>query len=521
MLSYMKSSQKQKLLLKNKADGLYSMLKEMYFERSKLTSLSLVATAAKIHVIGVCGVAMAQIAVELSSMGFVVSGSDKEFYDPMGSLLKASNIDCKKGYQAENIPADCSLVVIGNSVTRDNTEVQATESRELPYTIFPQLLFDLSIAARKSIVVSGTHGKTTTSAMLAYVLEQLDQSPSYFFGGKGIQIPNGLKTSVGKISVVEGDEYDSAFFAKYAKFQFYKPDILIINAVEFDHADIYQNLEQILEQFQQMIDDMPAAGCIIGCFDDHGVRQLFSKIERKDLRLVAFGENVDASHKAPAVQIASLNTEFIKINGVTAVAFTDLNGKKQQLKLSIPGKFNLKNAVASFLAMQAAGLEQGPEWQQAFESFLGVARRQQVWLEEPIKLIEDFAHHPTAVTQTIEALREWNPNRRIIAVFEPRSVTSRRKIFENDYAKALSVADLIILKSVEARVLDKPEDIMQVSAVCAMIEQQYGKKAVSFLEVNEIEQAIRDLVKPGDLIVVMSNGSFGGLISNLQKSLAS
>ncbi len=479
----------------------------MYFERSNLTSLDSIKPASKIHVIGVCGVAMAQIAVELSARGFAVSGSDKEFYDPMGSLLKSSKIECKKGYLAENIPSDCSLVVIGNSVTRDNPEVLAVETRNLAYTIFPQLLFDLSISGRKSIVVSGTHGKTTTSAMLAYVLEQLELEPSYFFGGKGIQIPSGLKITGGNVSVVEGDEYDSAFFAKYAKFQFYKPNVLIVNAVEFDHADIYQNLEQIIQQFLQMIEAMPESSCVVGCFDDAGVRDLFGRIKRKDLRLIPFGEN------------AEIKIEFVKSGDAgLSVVFTDLESRRQTLRLSIPGKFNLKNAVAAFLAMQAAGYQYAPEWQNAFESFLGVARRQQVWLESPIKLIEDFAHHPTAVTQTLEALKEWNPDRRVVAIFEPRSVTSRRKVFEYDYARALSLADLVILKNVEARLLDKPEDIMQVENVCQMIEQQYGKKAVAFGEVSEIEQNIKALIKEGDLVVVMSNGSFGGLISLLKKN---
>ena len=483
----------------------------MYFDKAQLVSIDQIKAGSKIHVIGVCGVAMAQVAIELSRLGFKVSGSDKEFYEPMASLLKSSSIKCKISYSADNIEPDTALVIIGNSVVKDNPEVQEVQKKAISYAIFPQLLHDLIIKGHRSLVVAGTHGKTTTSAMLVYVLGRLGLDPSYFFGGKAPQIEAGLKSGLGKFSVVEGDEYDSAFFAKLAKFHFYNPNTLIVNAVEFDHADIYQNLEQILQEFLTLIEKMPSGASIVGCFDDSGVRELFSRIDRTDLNLVSFGE-----HASAKISIRFLKDERRKIK----VVFKNLQSCDVSLGLSIPGRFNLKNAVACYLALDCEGAASPGNLPELFSDFKGVARRQQVLLEKPIQLIEDFAHHPTAVSETLLALKEWNPNTRIIAIFEPRSVTSRKKMFESDYIVALSVADIVILKEVEARPLDNPDDLIQVANICSGLIAK-SKQALCFKDNAEILKNVLDLVEPGDLVVVMSNGSFGGLISNLELELRS
>jgi UDP-N-acetylmuramate: L-alanyl-gamma-D-glutamyl-meso-diaminopimelate ligase len=481
----------------------------MYFNKAQLTSLDQIQSGAKIHVIGVCGVAMAQIAVELSHLGFKVSGSDKEFYEPMASVLTSSSIECRKTYSAANICDDLALVVIGNSVVKDNPEVQEAERLALPYAIFPQLLYDLIIKNRRSLVVSGTHGKTTTSAMLSYALIQLGLEPSYFFGGKAIQIESGLKLGQGRFSVVEGDEYDSAFFAKLAKFHFYKPNTLIVNSVEFDHADIYRDIEQIFQEFLGLIQDMPPNSNIVGSFDDKGVRDIFKRIHRQDLNLISYGEDPNSK----------IRIEFSKDQGRnTTVVFKDLSDREVSLNLSIPGRFNLKNAIACYLALECEGIYQIEKLPEIFKSFRGVARRQQVWLEEPVKLIEDFAHHPTAVAETLKALKEWNPNKRIIAVFEPRSVTSRKKIFESDYIDALAHADIVILKEVEARPLDNLEDLIQVHRICkGLIER--GGQAFYFKDNQMILDCVLAQAIPENVVVVMSNGSFGGLITQLESAL--
>ena len=483
----------------------------MSFAVDCLTSINSIPVKSRVHVIGICGVAMAQIALQLSKLGFEVSGSDKEYFEPMSSLLKSSSITCHLGYDKKNISSDISLVVIGNSVTASNPEVLETSEKALAYTIFPKLLSELVIAQRHSIVVSGTHGKTTTSGMLAFVLEQMSLAPSYFVGGKAEQLSSGLKVGSGLISVVEGDEYDSSFFAKFAKFHFYQPNTLIITSIEFDHADIYANLEAIKNEFARLVNTMPQAGVVIACIDDAGVRDFISSLPSANFKLITYGESPSAD-----VVIKFI----VSKSGALAANFISHSGQECEITLGIPGRYNLKNAVAGLLALESAKVSLSSELFAKFSEFKGVNRRQQLWLNTPITLIEDFAHHPTAVRETLRGIKEWLPGRRLIAIFEPRSSTSRKKIFESEYVSAFKEADLVVMKEVEARVLDNSDDLFDVETVCQAINQQ-GVAAKSFKEVDQIENWLLEHSKDNDIVVVMSNGAFGGLIRRLSLSLAS
>lgn len=483
----------------------------MSFSVDCLTALSDLKSQARIHVIGVCGVAMAQIAVELSRQGFIVSGSDKEFFEPMSSLLKESSVSCSQGYKAENLSDEIDLVVIGNSVTSNNPEVLAAKDLMLPFTIFPKLLAELVISGRHSIVVSGTHGKTTGSGMLAFVMEDSGLSPSYFVGGKAAQLSSGLKVGNGLISVVEGDEYDSAFFAKFPKFHFYKPDTLIITSIEFDHADIYPDLDAIKNEFFKLVDSMPQGSTIIACLDDDGVRDFLARLVAPKPRIVTYGEHPDSS---VVITFAKRQSSALSAN------FRSPAGYNCEIVLGIPGRYNLKNAVAALLALESAAVPINSELLAKFSAFKGVNRRQQVWLQSPLTLIEDFAHHPTAVRETLRGIKEWLPERRLIAIFEPRSNTSRKKIFQNDYVAAFQQADIVLMKEVEQRSLDSSEDLFDVDIVCQEIAAS-AVSASSFAEVCQIEDWVKANAKQDDIIVVMSNGAFGGLIKNLAANFKS
>lgn len=478
-----------------------------YFSVEALTPLSKLRAGARIHVIGVCGVAMAQMAIQLAKSGFSVSGSDKEFFEPMSSRLQASSVRCVQGYSADHLDGTVELVVIGNSVVATNPEVLETEKLKLAFSIFPKLLHELAIEGRHSIVVAGTHGKTTTTAICAYLLSEAGFQPSFFIGGRVRQLPGSLQVGTGNVSVVEGDEYDSAFFAKFAKFHFYAPNVLIVTAIEFDHADIYSNLDAIKSEFSKLAAAMPPDSTVIACTDDEGVRSML-EVFRRGARVIGYGIREDAEARI------TFSTEFGKIEALLSMP----GGRSHSIKLAIPGRYNLFNAAAAILALEVSGYAITESLLQLLRDFKGVDRRQQVWLETPQVLVEDFAHHPTAVKETMAAMREWYQGRRLIAIFEPRSNTSRRKIFQSAYVDSFSAADIVVLKNVTSRALDDASDLFDVKVVVDKLVES-GKKAFCFDSVDEIKDFVCGEVQEGDVVVVMSNGSFDGLIVKLKEGL--
>jgi UDP-N-acetylmuramate: L-alanyl-gamma-D-glutamyl-meso-diaminopimelate ligase len=489
-----------------------------WFSRERMTALSALASGSgSIHVIGVSGVAMAQMAVALSSRGFSVTGSDKEFYEPMGSFLRRSSVALKHGYAAENVPERCDLVLIGNAVSYGHPEVEVVERLGLPYTIFPKLLFDMCIEGRHSIVVSGTHGKTTTTAMIATALRHMNADPSYFVGGAIPGLDSGLQAGSGKFSVVEGDEYDSSFFAKVPKFSFYKPDSLIINAIEFDHADIYPNLAAIDREFEGLVTGMNAPGVIYCCVDGAHERELVQSWRAKgSAKFVTFGTSSGVDLQIDSVPLA--DPDFSQ--RVTAT-WSGFSGGKLHFRLQSPGQHNAKNAgvAAAVLSAQGFSVEQ---IRGGLEAFPGVKRRQEIrYSSERVVLIDDFAHHPTAVRETLAAIRQRYPSRRLLAVFEPRSNTSRRKVFQADYIDAFGAADEVFLALPKARGANDVE-LLDVGELAQNIATRHKISSLAFEGAESIRAAVtaRIEVLPHSVVLVMSNGGFDGLVQQLADMLS-
>ncbi len=479
-----------------------------YFKIENCSALSDLASGAKIHLIGICGVAMGQLAVALAKQGYQVSGSDQAFYEPMGSFLKSHNLELFTGYQESNIHTDYDLVVIGNAISYGHPEVSEVERLELSYTCFPKLLAELVIAGRTSIVVTGTHGKTTTSALIAQSLRELHPASSYFIGGVVKSLPLSLEAEKGQFSVVEGDEYDSAFFAKVPKFSFYPADICIINAVEFDHADIYDSLEIINQEFTKLVTNLKPSATLIACLDFPNLKDLIKVWKQSSpAKIITFGEDLEAD--CCITKVSYLNQKQI------------VNFKFQneifEITTNLVGSYNARNAVVSALALKLANFS----WEEiklALATAEAPKRRQEKLLEKGEQLfIEDFAHHPTAVKQTLKSYREIYPTKPLWAIFEPASNTSRRKIMEDDYLKALGVADSIIIMEPKTKGNLSSEELLSTKDLCSNLEA-LGKRAKAFSTAEEILNDLNKNLPVNGLVILMSNSSFGGLRELLSKS---
>ena len=454
---------------------------------------------------------MAQIAVALAAKGYVVSGSDTDFYEPMGGLLRNSGLTLYKGYAAGNIPAGDVTVVIGNAVSYGNPEVLAVEDRALPYTSFAQLFGEIGIGSKHSIVVSGCHGKSTTSAITAYLLVQANRQPSYFIGAVVPQLRSGLVIEKGDVCVVEGDEYDTAFFAKTPKFHFYRGRSVIITSIEYDHADIYPDLESIEREFSKLVCAIPSDGVLIACIDCQNVRRLLNDWRtHSTAQIITYGSATDADYRI---------VERSHGEQAQTVVVQDSAGVRRSFETQLVGEYNAKNALAAMLASERQ-LCKWDDLAKIMRQFKGVRRRQELRLSAVgLDLIEDFAHHPTAVSETLAGLRERYGSRRIIVAFEPRSNTSRRKIFENDYIAAFDQANEVLICAVAARHNDVGIELIDVGKVTAEISAR-GLNAQLCTDDRQVEQKLLETVRSGDVIVLMSNGSFGGLVDRLIEKLS-
>lgn len=489
-----------------------------HFSIENTTSLQDLKKGSKIHVIGVCGVAMAQLAIGLSEKGFVVSGSDKEFYEPMKSLLAGSAVSISEGYNKDNVPSDVALVVIGNSISYGNPEVTVVEELNLNYTCFPKLLAELVISGRHSIVIAGTHGKSTTSALIATLLLEDKRYPSYFVGGVAQSLPQSLAIGSGDYAVVEGDEYDSAFFAKVPKFSFYAPDTLVINAIEFDHADIYPNVEAIETHFNSLVVGLEGTATAVCCVDFPRVKRLVSEWrDTAKCEILTFGSSSEADFRIVEREVIGLG-QRITVTGPGLGGCT--------IELPLVGEYNARNALAAVIVSQIIGMELG-KTSEYLSQFKAVKRRQEVRAKRGgVILIEDFAHHPTAVAHTVDAIRESFPAARLWAVFEPRSNTSRRKVFQADYIAAFKRADSVILRNVTARSADSALELIDVERLSSEISAS-GIPARCFDSAQEIRDYLWGEIKlsqeeeggleaPRDVVLVMSNGGFEGLVGMLE-----
>lgn len=459
-----------------------------------------------VHLIAICGVAMAALAGMLQQRGYRVTGSDEGVYPPMSVLLEQLGIAAHSGYRAENLDPVPDLVIVGNKVSRGNLEVEAMIERGLAYVSLPQAIAELFLADRIPLVVAGTHGKTTSTAMLGWVLESAGLDPSVLVGGHALDFGGNFKLGRGRHFAIEGDEYDTAFFDKGPKFLHYRPQGLLLNAVEFDHADIYRDLEHVKSAFRRLAAILPAdAPAVVAADFEHAV-DIFA--ERK---FTTFGFSPAAEWRAVGMRDTGDELVF-DIERLGAPVAT--------VRLRQPGVINARNALGVFVLADAVGVDHGAILA-GLRSFRGVARRQQLLGEiGGIAVIDDFAHHPTAVAGAIAAIRNRYPERRLWAVFEPRSNSSRRRVFQQAYAGAFDAADVVVIGGVQRGVTDPASaaELFSPEQLAADLRQR-GIAARSIADPVEIANTLKVEARTGDVVLLMSNGSFGGLPSKVLQVL--
>ncbi len=466
-----------------------------------------------VHLIAACGVGMASLAGMLKEKGFRVTGSDANVYPPMSTQLSALGIVLRSPYAAENIPGDTDLVVVGNAVSRDNPEVAETARRGLPVLSMPQAVADLFLGGKEPVVVAGTHGKTTVTSILSWSLFALGADPSFLVGGVPRNFPVSYRVGGGPHFVIEGDEYDTAYFDKGPKFLHYRPRIALLTSIEFDHADIYRDLSHLKESFRKLVRSVPRDGLLIASADYPDVVEVAQEAECPVWYYgVEPGRAAISGDPAWRVTLLSEEGEFSRFHMVRGEETHDF-------RLRLPGRHNAGNAAAAALALFRLGFEAN-RVAEAFAGFQGVRRRlEEVGEAGGVLVVDDFAHHPTAVRETIRAIRARHPGRNVTAVFEPRSNTSRRKVFQKEFAEALAGADSVILAGVFGAEKFSPDDRLDPEEVVASIKAD-GRKALYIEEVDRIVEHLSSTSRPGDLILIMSNGGFGGIQGKLVQALS-
>lgn len=472
----------------------------------KLTDLK---PGAHIHMLGICGTAMASLAGLLKDRGYKVTGSDNNPYPPMSTQIEGLGITIQKGYKKENLKIKPDFVIIGNVISANNEEAMEVMNLKLPFTSLPQAMGECIIEDRESIVVAGTHGKTTTTSVMAWVLDQVGLKPGFLIGGIPNNFSQSFRNPMGNHFVIEGDEYDTAYFDKVPKFIHYRPKHVILTSVEFDHADIYKDFDAVKSAFEKLMRLIPASGTLIYYGDDQNVIELAKKATA---RTFSYGLKKEGSSTDYQIQIHNVDESGTHFQ----VFFRDQN--KGHFKTQMTGEYNILNAL-SVIAM--CDVFQIPLTQvaQALLSFTGVKRRQEIRGEpNGVLVIEDFAHHPTAVKETIKGIRAKYPKRKLFAVFEPRSATSRRKIFQKDYVEAFMQADSILLAQAFDQSKIQGEDRFSSEELVNDLIHM-NKTAHCYPSANDIVQDLKMQTHSGDLILVMSNGGFDDIYNKLLKTL--
>ncbi len=455
-----------------------------------------------IHFVGICGTAMASVAAAMRDRGYTVTGSDHNVYPPMSTFLASRQIEVMSTYAESNLASKPDLVVIGNAISRGNPEAEAALDQKLRYCSLPELLKEFFIRGKRSIVVTGTHGKTTTTSLLAWVFEHNGLNPSFLIGGIPNNFGEGARFTDSPWFVIEGDEYDTAFFDKRSKFVHYLPEIAIVNNLEFDHADIFEDLGAIQTAFKRFINLVPRNGQLFANGDDANLAPLLN-IHHCPVKRFGLGES-NAVH--------AFNLRF----GPTATEFEIPSFK---FHLNLVGEFNARNALAVVGCAKHCGLS-NKQIQGAFDTFKGVKRRLDVrGVVGGITVIDDFGHHPTAISQTLKALRLRHGSQRIWAVFEPRTNTTRRNVFQHELAEAFRDADAVVISQIARLELLKPEERLDPTRLMQDL-QAAGKKAAYLPDADAIVAHLKQHAVGGDVVCVFSNGGFGGIHEKLLATLA-
>ena len=462
----------------------------------------------RIHLIGVCGTAMATVAALLKGRGHDVRGSDQNVYPPMSDFLAAEGIRTFTGYAADHITSDIDLVIVGNAISRGNAELETVLERKIRYCSLPEAVRDHFLRGARSIVIAGTHGKTTTTSLAGWLLTHGRLDPTVLVGGIALNLGeqgSSYRLGGGRDFVIEGDEYDSAFFDKTAKFLKYLPDVAVINNIEFDHADIYADLEAVLLAFRRLVTLVPRNGLLLlGADSPHAAALL----ERAVSPVETFGLAEGATWQAEDVEHRDGMTYFaVRRGGQVFGSF----------RSPLLGVHNVRNALAAIAVGAYTGLS-AADLAEGLERFRGIKRRLEVvGVAGGVTVLDDFAHHPTAVHETLSALRTGYPGRRVWAVFEPRSASSCRRIFQADFARAFGAADEVVVAAVFRSSLPESERLSAEELVDDLRRQ--GQRARHVPQVDDIVRTIAAERQDGDVVVIMSNGGFGGIHGKLVGAL--
>ena len=462
----------------------------------------------RFHLVPVGGTAMVPLAALLLEEGHRVTGSDGPLYPPMSTLIESLGVPVERGFAAEHVPADCDTVIVGNAALRDNVEAAEATRRGLAVLSLPQAVRQYLLPGKTSVVITGTHGKTTTSALTAWLLLDTGRDPGFLVGGEMKNLGRGYRHGSGPHFVLEGDEYNAAFFDRGPKFLHYEPRHLFVGNVEYDHADLYPDLPAVIEAFRAVVRLVPSGGAVVLNTDDPRVAALAAEASAPVVRVSLDDPGADFS--AREIAFRPDGTDFTLLEAGLPVT---------RLSSPLAGLHNVRNALGAIALVRGLGLSAG-EVARALPRFEGVRRRLDLRGEKNgIAVVDDFAHHPTAVRGTIQAARARFPGRRLWALFEPRSNTAGRKMFEDEYADAFSGADALVVAPVfHARRL-APDNQIDRAALARRFAEAGGKPAFAPETIAEIPAILQREARPGDVLLLMSSGAFGGLPETLLGSL--
>ena len=444
---------------------------------------------------------MGTVAAMFRELGLQVTGSDQAVYPPMSDFLRERGIVFHEGYAEKNLSPKPDLAIVGNALSRRNPELEAVLSHRIPFVSLPELLRGWFLYKTRNLVVSGTHGKTTTSTMLAFLLEKADLHPSWFIGGVPLDLPGGCHHGTGSFWVLEGDEYDTSFADKRSKFLHYLPELVILNNVEFDHADIYPDLAAIQKSFRQLLQQVPSTGLALINADDPNA---LAVAQDAPCEILEVGSGPQAAARYQILKADAGGSRFT------------LHG--QEFHLQLAGKHNVHNASMALCAAHTLGLPLD-KLATILPTFRGVRRRLEVRAEaNGITLVDDFGHHPSALRESIAALRAKYPGRRLWALFEPRSNTTRRGIFQNELAQSLSAADGVYITEIARKEQIDPQMRLDPKKIADDIRKA-GRESFYLAGPEEILKDILPRLKSGDVVAVFTNGSFGGLVGKLSEAV--
>ena len=459
-----------------------------------------------IHLIGICGTAMASLAGMLNQRGHRVTGSDAAAYPPMSDFLASLLINVSQPFAAKNLEPRPDLVVVGNAISRGNVELEYVLDERIPFCSMPQILHDEFLKGKEVLVVAGTHGKTTTTSMLSWIFHTAGQQPSFLIGGIAENFGSSFRVGQGKYFIVEGDEYDTAFFDKGPKFLHYFPDSVVLTSVEFDHADIYKDLDAVETAFKRLVNLIPRRGKLIsfdsGASVERCIAKAFSPVER-------YGGGANSAWRVTNLRLEPSRTTWSVLKEGEPWA---------DFEFPLGGEYNVWNATAAAALAFHYGISK-EEIAAALKTFKSVKRRLEVRAEvNGITIIDDFAHHPTAIAGTLTALRSRYPGARLWAILEPRSNTMRRNVLQNDLANSLALADEVVIANVFKSESIPEAERLDLVAVAAQIQRQ-GHRARIVPEVDGIVQLVAPEMRFGDVVAILSNGGFGGIYEKLPQRL--